>query len=245
MEGPIIALKAANYKQLVEAYLGASADSYAFEGQFGYQDHVFASAKLASQVTGVVLWHINANEPRALDYDDYNQPALYNPDAYPSSEHDPSDATHSAGNGWLDRRIGRKGICMARFESHTQALMDRAELAAFTDRAYRTLAIPYKYGSTLREIERFLTEECPDFVAVAREEGRLAGWAGVYHWTESMAYFLSWHPLVLPPNPEISQQLVRQCIQYTQSSGREWTRQVCARNKPSQSRQEQPKKDDP
>jgi len=110
---------------------------------------------------------------------------------------------------------------MARFESHTQASIDIAELAAFTDRAYRTLAIPYKYGSTLREIERFLTQECPDFVAVAREEGRLAGWAGVYDWTESMAYFLSWHPLVLPPNPEISQQLVRQCIQYTQSSGRE------------------------
>ena len=27
--------------------------------------------------------------PRALDYNDYNQPGLYNPDAYRSSDHDP------------------------------------------------------------------------------------------------------------------------------------------------------------
>ena len=30
-----------------------------------------------------------ADEPSALDYNDYNQPALYNPDPYRSSDHDP------------------------------------------------------------------------------------------------------------------------------------------------------------
>jgi ribosomal protein S18 acetylase RimI-like enzyme len=99
--------------------------------------------------------------------------------------------------------------------------VDVAELAAWTDRAYRTLAIPYTYGSTLKEIETFLTKECPDFVALAREEETLVGWAGVYDWTESMAYLLSWHPLVLPPNSETFRQLVRHCIQYTRSSGRD------------------------
>jgi ribosomal protein S18 acetylase RimI-like enzyme len=110
---------------------------------------------------------------------------------------------------------------MVNFENHTPDSIEIAELAALTYRAYGTLAIPYKYGSTLKEIETYLREECPDFIALARDEGTLVGWAGVYHWTESMAYLLSWHPLVLPPNPEISQQLVRQCIQYTQSSGRD------------------------
>jgi mycothiol synthase len=35
-----------------------------------------------------------------------------------------------------------------------------------------------------------------------------------------MAYFLSWHPLVIPPDPAVSQQLVQKCIQYTAASGR-------------------------
>ena len=49
----------------------------------------------------------------------------------------------------------------------------------------------------------------------------LQGWAGVFNWTDSQAYFLSWHPLVIPPDPEISRQLVRACIDYTVSSGRD------------------------
>ena len=96
-----------------------------------------------------------------------------------------------------------------------------AEIAAFTQRAYRALDIPYRYGSTLDEIETALREECPEFVVLAREDGALVGWAGLYHWTDSMAYFMSWHPLVIPPDPDIAQQLVRRCIQYTQSSGRD------------------------
>jgi ribosomal protein S18 acetylase RimI-like enzyme len=85
------------------------------------------------------------------------------------------------------------------------------------------LPIPYKYGETQEEITAFFKSErdCPDFLAVARAGGVLQGWAGVYHWTDSMAYFLSWHPLVVPPSAAISQQLVRKCIQYTEASGRD------------------------
>ena len=34
-------------------------------------------------------WYHPLDEPRALDYNDYNQPGLYSSDAYRSSDHDP------------------------------------------------------------------------------------------------------------------------------------------------------------
>ena len=111
---------------------------------------------------------------------------------------------------------------MVDFTGHSRDSIDVAELAAFTYRAYGRLPIPYKYGETREEIAAFLEsrQNCPDFIVLARAAGVLQGWAGVYHWTDSMAYFLSWHPLVIPPDAAISQQLVRECIQYTADSGR-------------------------
>jgi predicted extracellular nuclease len=35
-----------------------------------------------------LLDNINADEPRALDYNDFNQPGLYNPDQYRASDHE-------------------------------------------------------------------------------------------------------------------------------------------------------------
>src|SRR5690606_34460903 len=53
----------------------------------------FASASLFEQVTGATAWHINADEPDVLDYDtsfkSAEQAALYSPDPYRSSDHDP------------------------------------------------------------------------------------------------------------------------------------------------------------
>jgi len=111
---------------------------------------------------------------------------------------------------------------MVNITGHSRDSIDVAELAAFTYQAYSRFPIPYKYGETLEEITAFLESErnCPDFIALARAGGVLRGWAGVYHWTDSMAYFLSWHPLVIPPDQAISQQLVQRCIQYTAASGR-------------------------
>ena len=111
---------------------------------------------------------------------------------------------------------------MVDFFSHHRDSIDAAELATFTYRAYRELPIPYKYGETEEELKAFFESEqdCPDYLALAREEGVLLGWAGLYHWTDSMAYFLSWHPLVIPLDPAISQKLIRECIKYTVSSGR-------------------------
>jgi ribosomal protein S18 acetylase RimI-like enzyme len=111
---------------------------------------------------------------------------------------------------------------MVDFTGHSRDTIDAAKLAIFTYKAYSRLPVPYKYGETQKQITAFFQsrQDCPDFIALAREDGVLRGWAGVYHWTDSMAYFLSWHPLVLPPDPAISQRLVRECIQYTETSGR-------------------------
>lgn len=53
-----------------------------------------ASESLSSQVTGVVEWHINADEPRVLDYNTEFKSAgqvadLYSSDPYRASDHDP------------------------------------------------------------------------------------------------------------------------------------------------------------
>jgi ribosomal protein S18 acetylase RimI-like enzyme len=111
---------------------------------------------------------------------------------------------------------------MVNITGHSRDSIDAVELAAFTHQAYSQLPIPYRYGQTQEEITAFFKSksDCPDFIALARAGGVLQGWAGVYHWTDSMAYFLSWHLLVIPSNPAISQQLVQRCIQYTVASGR-------------------------
>jgi uncharacterized protein len=65
-----------------------------FQGQSGYLDHALASPSLSGQVAGVTEWHINADEPIALDYNtEFKTPnqvnTFYAPDAYRSSDHDP------------------------------------------------------------------------------------------------------------------------------------------------------------
>jgi predicted extracellular nuclease len=42
--------------------------SYVFDGASGRLDGVFANAAMASRVTGVATWHVNADEPQLLDY---------------------------------------------------------------------------------------------------------------------------------------------------------------------------------
>ena len=89
MEDPISTIESAGYTNLIESFVGADAYSYVYYGQAGYLDHALANASLTGQVTGVVEWHINADEPAALDYNDYNQPTLYSADPFRSSDHDP------------------------------------------------------------------------------------------------------------------------------------------------------------
>jgi predicted extracellular nuclease len=92
-EDPITALNERGYTDLLSQYLGEFAYSFVFDGQLGHLDHALANAALLEQVTGVTVWHINADEPNLIDYrTDFKRPtqqALYAPDAYRSSDHDP------------------------------------------------------------------------------------------------------------------------------------------------------------
>jgi uncharacterized repeat protein (TIGR01451 family) len=99
-EDPIVALEQAAYVDLIEAFAGTEAYSYVYDGQAGYLDHALASPSLLDQVTGAMIWHINADEPAVLDYNDDVQTAgegsdsinpayLYHPDPFRSADHDP------------------------------------------------------------------------------------------------------------------------------------------------------------
>jgi len=64
--------------------------SYIYRTQCGNLDHAMATDSLAGDVTGVATWHINADEPRFLDYnEEYNPKTLYQANPFRSSDHDP------------------------------------------------------------------------------------------------------------------------------------------------------------
>lgn len=92
-EDPIDALRAGGYTDLLHQFIGEDAYTYVFDGQTGYLDYALAYASLLGQVTGATAWHINADEPDLIDYDTTfklpAQDAIYAPDAYRSSDHDP------------------------------------------------------------------------------------------------------------------------------------------------------------
>jgi formylglycine-generating enzyme required for sulfatase activity len=93
MEDPIAELTGEGFTDLVREYQGDKAYSYVFDGQLGYLDYGMANEGLLPQVTGTTVWHINTDEPDILDYDtSYTQDAqdaLYEANAYRSSDHDP------------------------------------------------------------------------------------------------------------------------------------------------------------
>ena len=101
-ENPISALLAGaddtpstgdDYNDLLAQFVGEYAHTYVFSGQFGYLDYGVANDSALVQVTGAAAWNINADEPDILDYDTSfkkdAQDALYEPNAYRASDHDP------------------------------------------------------------------------------------------------------------------------------------------------------------
>ena len=93
-EAPIDVFHDAGYVDTLAESLGSDAYSFVFQGQSGYLDHGLASPTLAAQVTGAAEWHLNADEPPVLDYnDDFKTPnhvnTLYAPTPFRSSDHDP------------------------------------------------------------------------------------------------------------------------------------------------------------
>lgn len=96
-EDPIDAMRASGLVDLRERFaVQASTDeatqhySYIYFGQSGSLDHAMATDSLATDVTGIATWHINADEPRFLDYNqEFNPKTLYKANPFRSSDHDP------------------------------------------------------------------------------------------------------------------------------------------------------------
>jgi uncharacterized repeat protein (TIGR01451 family) len=93
-EDPITALEGRGLVNLTSRFEGAAAYSYVFDGQWGYLDHALASKSMAQQVTGTTHWHINADEPTVLDYNEEFKPAaqiadVLSTELFRASDHDP------------------------------------------------------------------------------------------------------------------------------------------------------------
>ncbi|MFK7817666.1 MAG: endonuclease/exonuclease/phosphatase family protein, partial [Planctomycetaceae bacterium] len=96
-EDPIDALRASGLIDLqtiqsAETFAGARLPhySYVYRGQSGSLDHAFGTKSLAKDVIATKTWHINADEPRWLDYNEENNPkSLFQADPFRSSDHDP------------------------------------------------------------------------------------------------------------------------------------------------------------
>jgi predicted extracellular nuclease len=95
-EDPIVDLTGNGFVDQI-ARFNAFGYSYVFNGSSGRLDHAIASNTLSSKVTGALEWHINADEPLVIDYNqEFKQPACatcnpdyYTPTPYRASDHDP------------------------------------------------------------------------------------------------------------------------------------------------------------
>ncbi len=93
-EDPVNAIMSAGYHNLMSERVGDSSYSYSYAGEMGYLDHALASKSLNGQVSKAMVWHVNADEPRAFDYNTENKSAqqvdaFYGPGPYRASDHDP------------------------------------------------------------------------------------------------------------------------------------------------------------
>jgi uncharacterized protein len=90
LEDPPKALEAASFESLLKRVPANQRFTYVFGGETGALDHGYASDTLRSQVTGVGVWHINADEPTVIDYNTENKnDDRYAATAYRASDHDP------------------------------------------------------------------------------------------------------------------------------------------------------------
>ncbi|RJE73534.1 DNA degradation protein EddB [Pseudoalteromonas sp. MSK9-3] len=94
-EDPIRTFTEQGYTNIKQQLNGNTDDySYVYKGRIGSLDHAFASTPMMNKVIATSDWHINADEPAALDYNteyksDKHKASLYAEHVYRSSDHDP------------------------------------------------------------------------------------------------------------------------------------------------------------
>ena len=88
-EDPLQALRAHGYRDVFSA--DAAHYSYVYDGRAGRLDHALASPAALPLVRGATVWHANADEADAFDYNLEGQRprAWYRPDPWRASDHDP------------------------------------------------------------------------------------------------------------------------------------------------------------
>ncbi|MBN8753048.1 MAG: ExeM/NucH family extracellular endonuclease [Variovorax sp.] len=90
LEDPTKVLESAGNESLLKRMPAGDRYTYVFGGETGALDHAYASASLATQVSGVSVWHINSDEPPVLDYNTGSKPDdRYAPTPFRASDHDP------------------------------------------------------------------------------------------------------------------------------------------------------------
>ena len=90
LEDPTKVLETAGNESLLKRMPANDRYTYVFGGETGALDHAYASASLGAQVSGVSVWHINADEPTALDYNtDFTTDDRFAPTPFRASDHDP------------------------------------------------------------------------------------------------------------------------------------------------------------
>lgn len=85
-EDPVEVLREAGFVDL-GSMLDEGRYSYVFDALSGSLDHVMATRRMTAKVTGAVHWNINAVESFAYQYS--GDPALYGPNPFRSSDHEP------------------------------------------------------------------------------------------------------------------------------------------------------------
>ncbi|MDZ7346309.1 MAG: ExeM/NucH family extracellular endonuclease, partial [candidate division KSB1 bacterium] len=88
-EDPLKLLTTAGYRNEIDRFQGSSAYTYIYDSQAGCLDHALASPNLDLQITGLTIWHINADEAPELDYRSANPEGLFSESPFRSSDHDP------------------------------------------------------------------------------------------------------------------------------------------------------------
>lgn len=89
-EDPTVVLETAGFESLLKRMPANDRFTYVFSGETGALDHGYASTSMRSQVTGVGVWHINADEPPVIDYNtEFKTDDRYAATPYRASDHDP------------------------------------------------------------------------------------------------------------------------------------------------------------
>jgi ribosomal protein S18 acetylase RimI-like enzyme len=99
------------------------------------------------------------------------------------------------------------------------------ELVRFTMEAESHLPEQLRCANTEKEVERYIRDafDVEYYFILARLNGRLVGWAGLYAITASMVHFDPWHPLVIPEDDSDSvfRSLVEASIKHVKAIGRD------------------------